>query len=403
MTKTRNTNMLGLLLVNLCFGIIAIFINIFLMAQIFVMTGESFVSLGLFSLLNFSFIFIFHIIGGTLCKRFNPIWVTRLSSVLACLLLILIILSYEELIYYYMVFALLWGCVTGLYYCAYQFLVSKKSQGEETLSYISTYVSIASIVKLFFPVTFGAIIVLGNFIATASIILAISICQILATFLINHDPDQSPKLNIKGYFKAIKEANHLGPGIKLWFIIFLTGLADTIIIITTALVMLTFNTHLSLGVLTSVSYVFVMVISRLYKKAGSFRKYFYAAAVALPPMGVALLLWDVNLFTVPLFMGVYLSTRNIIFMEEETIRLNAAKYWNGESYIMESNLFYEAALALGAIISALLVIIIGTFYIQWLVVFLLGVVVCAFSLHGVLLKRWQESMKNFVIGKSPQD
>jgi len=391
MKDNYNSNMVGLLLMNLCFGVTAIFVNTFLLAQIFVMTGESFGALGRFSLLNFSFVFIFHIIGGMLCKRFNPIWVTRLSAVLACLLLILIILLHEQLIYYYIIFGLLWGCVTGLYFCAYQFLVAKKSEGEGTLSYISLYVSVASVVKLIFPATFGAIIHYGNFIITSGIILAIGFCQILATLLIKHDPEENRKLNIFGYFKAIKQANHLNQGIKLWFIISLTGLADTIIIITTALVMLTFNTHLSLGILTSVSYIFVMVISRTYKKAGGYRKYFYSAAVILPLLGVLLLLWSVSLFSVALFMWFYLSTRNIIFMEEETTRLNAAKHWNGEAFIMESNLFYESALAFGAIVSALLVIAIGAVYVQWLIILLLAVVVFAFSLHGILLKMWQRT------------
>jgi len=390
MLKDRyNSNMIGLLLVNLCFGVTAIFVNTFLLAQIFVMTGESFSALGRFSLFNFSFVFIFHLIGGALCKRFKPVWITRLSAVLACLLLILIILLNEQLTRYYIFFGLLWGCVTGLYFCAYQFLVSKKTEGESTLSYISLYISIASIVRLIFPVTFGAIIYYGNFIITVAIILAVGVCQILATLLIKHDREESKKLNIKGYFKAIKKANHLKQGVQLWFIISLTGLADTIIIITTALVMLTFNTHLSLGILTSAAYVLVMVISRLYKKAGGFRKYFYSAAVVLPLLGVSLLLWSLSLFSVALFMGFYLCTRNIIFMEEETTRLNAAKQWNGGDYLMESNLFYEAALAFGAIVSASLVIIIGAFYIQWLIILLLSVVVGAFSLHGILLKRWQ--------------
>jgi len=305
----------------------------------------------------------------------------------------LIIALYDRLVDYYMVVGLLWGCVTGLYFCAYQFLVSKKSEGEGTLAYISLYVSVISVVKLFFPVTFGAIIVYGNFVITASIILAVGVCQILATLLISHEPDESRKLDMKGYFKAKKEANHLRQGIKLWFIISLTGLADTIIVITTALVMLTFNTHLSLGILTSASYVFVMVISRLYKRAGGFRKYFYAAAVVLPLVGVSMLLWSVSLFSVALFMGFYLGTRNIIFMEEETTRLQAAKYWNGENYIMESNLFYESALAFGAVTSALLVIAIGAFYTQWLVILLLAVVVGAFALHAVLLKKWQHNVQ----------
>ena len=389
MKNKYDTNMIGLLLVSLCFGITSLFVNVFLLAQIFVITGESFVALGLFSILNFSFMFVFHIIGGILCKRFMPIFVTRLSSVLACLLLILIFFLHDQLAHYYILFGLLWGSIAGLYICAYQFLVAKKSTGEATLSYLSLYVSIVSVVKLIFPVTFGAIIYYGSFLIISIIILAVGFCQILATTLIKQDIEPGKKLNLKGYFEAIKKANHLKQGVNLWLIMFLTGFADTIIIIATALVMLTFNTHLSLGILTSVFYVLVMLVSYLYKKATRFRAVFYWCAVALPLFGVVFLLWSVSLISVPLFMGLYLTTRIIIFMEEETTRLNAAKYWGGEKFIMESNLFYESALALGAIVSALLVIVIGAFYMQWLVVLLLFVVVFAFSLHGVLLKRWQ--------------
>jgi len=62
--KGASSNMVGLLLVNLCFGVISLFVSTFLLTQIFVMAGESFVVLGLFSLLNFTSVFVFQLIGG---------------------------------------------------------------------------------------------------------------------------------------------------------------------------------------------------------------------------------------------------------------------------------------------------------------------------------------------------
>lgn len=381
--------MIGLLLVNLCFSLISLFVNTFLLAQIFVMTGESFVSLGLFSLFNFSFIFLFQVVGGILCKQLKPIFVTRLSTVLACLLLMLIFFVYEALIYHYIILGLLWGCITGLYYSAYQFLVSKNFKGEATLSYISLYISMISIIKIIFPATFGVVVYYGNFIMTSLIILIIGCFQFLATFLIKKESEPRKRLNMKGYFKAIKEAEHFKQGVELWLIICLTGFADTITTMTTAFVILTFNTHLNLGILTSVFAMMTALHSYLYKKAIRFRKYFYGGAVVLPLLSVAFLLWSVSLFSVALFMGLYLTTRSVIFMEEETTRLGATSYWGGEAFILESHLFYETALASGAFLSALMVVLISTFYVQWLVVLLLFAVVFSFSLHGTLLKAWQ--------------
>ena len=159
--------MLGLLLVNLCFSVISLFMNTFLLAQIFVITGESFLALGLFSIVNFSFIFIFHVVGSEFCKRFTPIFVIRLSSALACVILLSVFFLYEQLAYLYVALGLLWGCVTGLYYCAYQFLLSKNSKNEAMLRYISVYISMVSILKLGFPATFGAIIHYGGFLTTS--------------------------------------------------------------------------------------------------------------------------------------------------------------------------------------------------------------------------------------------
>ena len=137
MKRKSNPNMVGLLLINLCFGVISLFVSVFLIAQIFILSGESFVTLGIFSLFNFVFVFIFQLIGGVLCKKFKPIFVTRLSTILACLLLVLIVALQEQLIYFYFLFGLLWGSIVGLFMCAGQFFISKNSEGEGTLSFMS--------------------------------------------------------------------------------------------------------------------------------------------------------------------------------------------------------------------------------------------------------------------------
>jgi len=87
MKSKLGQNMAGLLLVNICIGVISLFVNVFLLAQIFVLSGESFVALGVFSLLRFIFLFVFQIVGSVLCKKITPLFVIRLSTVLACLLL----------------------------------------------------------------------------------------------------------------------------------------------------------------------------------------------------------------------------------------------------------------------------------------------------------------------------
>ena len=158
-----------------------------------------------------------------------------------------------------------------------------------------------------------------------------------------------------------------------------------------AFVMLAFGSPLSLGILVSVFSFAKIFIPYFYKKFEQLRHIFFWAAIILPIIAVLLLLvFEYSLFVV-IFMGVHSVTRGIIFMEEEKTRLSATSYWQGgEKYVMESNLFFETALATGAITSAFSLILVGIFNLQWLVLLFLALTVSSFSLHGILIKRWQK-------------
>jgi len=395
--KTNDTSELGLLLVDLAFSIVSIFVSTFLLAHIFILSQESFVTLGLFSLANFIFVFIFQMIGGAVCKRKTPIFVTRLASILPFLLLVLILIMHEHLMYYYIFLGLVWGAIIGFYFSSYQFIIAKKTKGEKMLKFLALYTSIVSILQFIFPVTFGLIIEHGSFFHIIMAVLAVVIFQILATFLIKHEPkiEKSTKLDFKSYFSAVKQENHLKQTIQLWLIIFLTGFADIISALTTAFVMISFNSHLNLGILISVFSLVKAITSYIYRKFPNLRNVMFWISIVTPVISVLLLLIYQSPFWVILFMGIRTLTRGFIFMEEEKTRLSATSYWsNGEKFVMESNLFYETSLGIGAIFSALLLILIGRFYYQWLVLIFLVITVLAFSVHGVLIKAWQKNNKN---------
>ena len=96
-------------------------------------------------------------------------------------------------------------------------------------------------------------------------------------------------------------------------------------------------------------------------------------------------------FLVVLFVSVRYLTRGFIFMEEEKIRLGATTYFKGgENFVEESNLFYEVALSIGVISSGIILVIFGMFYSENLLVVLLFMSVLSFSVHGLLVKMWDE-------------
>jgi len=390
--KSHDVSEAGLLSAELCFSLISIFIGVFLTAQIFVLSGESFVTLGLFSTVNFIFIFISQIVGGYICKKIGSVVVLRLSAIFSLLLLILILNVYDDLIEYYMLLSLIWGSILGFNFSASQFLIAKKTTGEKMLRFIATYTSLVSVIQLIFPATFGFIIQAGNFFFTTVLMVVFVISQIISTFFITEEAElEDKKLQFVNFWSDLKKADHVAPSIKLWLIIFLTGFADLKSKLILAFVMLAFNSYLNLGLLISVFAVIKIFVPQLYRKSEKSRKMMFSLAVILPLISVFVIVISGNLYWVVLLMGVHNITRGLIYMEEEKTRLSATSYWTGgKKYVMESNLFYETALTAGAVIASLSLILAGFFYTQTMTIILLVITVCSFSLHGALVKSWQK-------------
>lgn len=397
--KSHDMSEVGLLSAELCFSLISIFIGIFLTAHIFVLSGESFVTLGLFSIVNFIFIFIFQMIGGYICKKAGSILVLRLSAVFSLMLLIFILNIHDTLIEYYIILSLVWGGILGFNFSASQFLIAKKTTGEKMLRFVATYTSLVSVIQLIFPVTFGFIIHIGDFFFTTLLMVLFVTLQIISTLFIKEDVElNDTKMLFSNFWSDLKKADHKVATLELWLIIFLTGFADLISKLVLAFVMLTFNSHLNLGILISVFATINIFIPQLYKKSEKSRKFMLSLAIILPLLGIGLLIISGSMYFIVLLMGVHHTTRGLIYMEEEKTRLSATSYWiGGEKYVMESNLFYETALAAGAVLASFLLVVVGLLYTQTTVIILLALAVCSFSLHGVLIKLWQKKhIKNKV-------
>ena len=90
--KAETRNFWGILAVKACHSVLALFVNTFLVARIFVLSDGNYASVGLFILIEISARFIFHCISLYACKKIPVVWVTRISTVVMCGFLLLIIL-----------------------------------------------------------------------------------------------------------------------------------------------------------------------------------------------------------------------------------------------------------------------------------------------------------------------
>lgn len=354
----RNT--IGMLVVNICFVVIQLFVQVFLVAEIFVLSGESITAVAWFTLLELGVLFLFYTIASAVCKVIKPIWVNRFAAVLGLAFVLLVIFWQDGLYSHFMLLGVIWGTVLGLYWGAMNFLIAQVFNRKTMFSYMVWSMTLTTVARMLFPFSFGFIIDFGSFLLTSIIVLGITVIQLVGTFLIKpparYVQPASRSLRFRAYFRALKHANFLRPALKFFVLDMLFSFHFGIALSVTIMIMLVFGTSLSLGIFGSVFAVTSIIFLVAYKKLKL--KHFWVAGV-LPVFATAALFIDINVAAIIVFQAVFLSLDAIVRAEEGTLRMNATKYWGGEEFIVESHLFYEFALFVGRMILCAVILVVG--------------------------------------------
>ena len=388
--KSKRNN-IGLLCVNSCYSVLSLFVGVFLVAQIFVITDESFAAVAMFALVELTMLFIFFTIACYLSKKIKPIYVTRFSALVMCGLLILI-MAWEDGVYnYYLLFGAIKGIGSGLYWGANHTIVSQVLKRDFTITYFVWFLSIVTLVRVLFPFSFGFIIDFASFFVTTIVVLVIGVLLLLSTYLIKVEKPSGGHLRIRTYFRALKKAKFVKPSLSLWFLIFISGLAHTLGVAMTLLIVLVFGTNMSIGIFSSVFAalgIFVLILYKMSPKKWKYRSFWPAAIF---PFAISfILLIELNIATIIIFQASWLLSR-IPDVEEENTRLSATKYWQGHEFATESNWFYEFALWCGRVFSCLFVLSISWFANPELAFAVIIIIMTGlFAVHTLWLLMWKK-------------
>ena len=305
----ENRNVIGLTGTCLINNILYMFLNTFMVAYFITLTNYDYKLISIYYALSFIGILITFLIFAKIIKNRGQVIIFRSGIVLYCLYILIIALLKEKITIYYAYLGLFYGIVQGLFWVAGHTLINEYTKNVEN-SFISIKSILSKILKIFFPIIFGASIQLTSFSYIAKIVLLLSLMEFSFSLLIKDKEKISrKKYDLKEYINYIKNNNKFKTIYKI-------GMCDGIVhylleTLITILIVMTFKTTLSLGILTTVFSICSMISVYIFQyKLKNNKRILKLSSIAMV-ISVLFLLLDINKTSIIFSQatsGVYFST-----------------------------------------------------------------------------------------------
>ena len=192
----------------------------------------------------------------------------RLGVVFNFIYIMTIVLLREKIVDNLWLISILYGISQSAYWFPYNLFVIDKIENSERTNYTVKKNLIVSSIGVLFPIILGTTITITNFELTSIIILAISLVQIILSFMLTPDKhvSQLNKYNMVETWNRIKKNKQVKKMLLVEFLVGFTisdGALGTLI---TILIFNAFKTNMNLGIITSISTILSMCAIKLYGK-----------------------------------------------------------------------------------------------------------------------------------------
>ena len=268
-------------------------------------------------------------------------------------LAILIILG-NNVINYIWVLAIISGFSTETWSFPLNLFSSELILNEEKKNFVVYKTILNNLVKILVPFILGTVINAKSFEVTAVIIFILSIIQILLSLKIQfkmENNSQSKKLNLKKEIDNIRNNSKLKRFYKMKFFkgMAYEGALDTAV---TLLIIMSFNSDFSLGIITSIISILTMLSSYLYKKVKTKEKINLLIFSSCIIIFISSIMYN-------LIFGFFLQFI-MIGEEVETLKFTNSSVINNTNRV-ETYVILEMFLNAGRIISYVLLFIVGMY------------------------------------------
>ena len=275
----------------------------------------------------------------------------------------------DSFIYYFPIISFLYGFSLKKYYYPYNLFIANKVTNKERANYELKKQLSNTIIAILTPIILGGIITTANFQLTALIILFISLIQIILSFFIKPHENKNYKFTpIKSLKNLIKNKDV----VNMFKVEYFKGMnvsSGALEIVVVVLIFNAFRTDLNLGILSSISSIFMLVLQYIYTKKFKNRndKLMILLYSIIPVISLILFLNFTNNITVVLYYFCYTAFVNVLnfIISIRLYNLSNIKTIREENE-MEFWSIRELVLNLGRITSYILLFIIAKIGIEYL-------------------------------------
>ena len=290
----------------------------------------------------------------------------RIGMISKFIQLAILITLGDNVVNYIWIMAIVAGFSMGTCSFPLNLFSSKLVLNDEKKDFIVYKTILNNLVKVLIPFLLGSIISIKSFETTTIIILILSFIQILLSFKMKFkmkNNNENKKLDI------IKEVNHIKNNKKLqrfYMMKFFKGMAcegalDTAV---TLLIIMSFDSDFSLGVITSIISLLAMLSSYVYKKFKNQEKMKLLIIVSYVIILISsiVLVFITNRYTIVGYNLIFAFFLQFIMVSEEVQTL---KFINSDvindSNRVETYMLLEMFLNIGRIISYILLFVVGIY------------------------------------------
>lgn len=245
--------------------IMTIFLGPFLTAYFISTSTNSILNIAIYYIFTYATMALSTLVVAALAEKRNRIKIFRIGIILNFIYILIIILLKEKIINYLPIISILYGISASCYYFPYNLFIINKVKNTERTNYMVKLFIIISVVGILFPIIFGSIITITNYILTAVIVLFISLIQIILSFSItdNHNGDLE-EYNLKKAWLELKKNKQVINCLAGEFFIGMNicnGALETVMVI---LILNSFKTNINLGIITSIATLLSILVVKIY-------------------------------------------------------------------------------------------------------------------------------------------
>ena len=290
-------------------NIVSIFVSTFLISYIYQISNNYVLNIGLFYAFNYISMGILYYFISTLIDKTNRVGFYRLAIVIRTLFILAVIFAGKTLAEYVILAGVLHGASEACYWTSFNIMQNELVRKSLIKRYSTSKMIIEKVVNIVIPLILGSLIDAESFKSSAIIVLVVAILEIVSSsFICSHRPDNS-SFDFKDFIKKTKD---LGEKKSLVVDCIINGgmygFYTTVSPMITIMVMYSFNSNFSLGILTSVfsvcAMIFLIILNKCTKTGK--RKWYFLAAAFLPLLSAILLVLNVSKPMVAIFNVVYL-------------------------------------------------------------------------------------------------